>query len=174
MYDRFAGGRERALGMLERAFGAPGNMASAECVWVVELDREPAGAMAAFPVEEAAGRSRAFLRIALRSSPIWRWPASLRLYQAGGRASPTPPPSAFYVDALATDARFRRSGAARALLAEAERQARERSLPCVALDTTIPNGVARALYARAGYEEVEERAPTHGLPGFVALVKRLG
>jgi ribosomal protein S18 acetylase RimI-like enzyme len=174
MYNRFAGGRERALRMLERAFAAPGNMASADCVWIAEVDGEPAAAMAAFPVEEAAARSRAFLRIALRSSPVWRWPASLRLYRAGGRASPSPPASAFYVDALATDTRFRRRGAARALLAEAERQARERSLPSVALDTTIPNQVARALYAREGYEEVDERAPTHGLPGFVALVKRLG
>ena len=40
MYDRFAGGRERALRMLGRAFAAPGNMASAECVWVAELDAE--------------------------------------------------------------------------------------------------------------------------------------
>lgn len=173
MYDRFTGGRERALRVLERAFSEPGNLASSECVWVAEVDGELAAAMAGFPVDEAARRSRAFLRLALRGSRPWRWPVSLRLYQVGGQASPSPPASAFYIDALATAERFRRRGAARALLAEAERQARARKLPCVALDTTIPNQTARALYAREGYDEVAYRPAARGLPGFVALVKRL-
>ncbi|MGH2804014.1 MAG: GNAT family N-acetyltransferase [Thermoleophilaceae bacterium] len=129
--------------------------------------------MAAFPVDEAAARSRAFLRLALRGAPPWRWPAALYLYWAGGRAAPTPPASAFYVDALATDPALRRRGAARALLAEAERQARERGLPAVALDTTISNEPARRLYASEGFDEVAYRPPGRGLPGFVALVKPL-
>ena len=33
------------------------------------------------------------------------------------------------------------------------------------------NEGARALYAAAGYDEVAYRAPAHGLPGFVALLK---
>jgi ribosomal protein S18 acetylase RimI-like enzyme len=173
MYDRFSGGRERALRVLERAFETPGNLASAECVWVAELDGEIGAAMAAFPVDEAHARSRAFLRLALRGTPIWRWPGTLWLYRAGGRASPSPPASALYIDALATEERLRRRGAARALLAEAEREARARELPCVALDTTIPNEIARALYAREGFDEVAYRPATQGLPGFVALVKRL-
>jgi GNAT superfamily N-acetyltransferase len=173
MYDRFTGGRERALRVLERAFETPGNLASAECVWVAEVDGEVGAAMAAFPVDEAHVRSRAFLRLALRGSPFWRWPGTLWLYRAGGRASPSPPASALYIDALATDERRRRRGAARALLAEAERQARARDLPCVALDTTIPNKVARAVYAREGFDEVAYRPASQGLPGFVALVKPL-
>jgi ribosomal protein S18 acetylase RimI-like enzyme len=173
MYDRFTGGRGRALRVLERAFEAPGNLASAECVWVAEVGGEIAAAMAAFPVDEAHARSRAFLRQALRGTPIWRWPATLWLYRAGGRASPSPPASALYIDALATDERSRRRGAARALLAAAEREARARNLPCVALDTTIPNEIARALYAREGFDEVAYRPASQGLPGFVALVKPL-
>ena len=173
MYDRFSGGRERALRTLEQAFSSQGNAASAERVWLAELGGEVAGAMAAFPVEEAAERSRAFLRIALRHSSPWRWPAALRLYLLGGRASPSPPDAAFYVDALATDVRFRRRGVARSLLAEADREARRRSLPCLALDTTLTNDGARALYAREGFDEVAHRPPAHGLPGFVALVKQL-
>jgi ribosomal protein S18 acetylase RimI-like enzyme len=173
MYDRFCGGRERALRVLERAFETPGTVASAECVRVADLEGRVAGAMAAFPVDEAPARSRAFLHLVLRGSPLWRWPKVLRLYRAGGRASPSPPASALYVDALATDEGMRRRGAARALLAEAERQARAQNLPCVALDTTIPNEVARALYAREGFDEVAYRPATRGLPGFVALVKRI-
>jgi ribosomal protein S18 acetylase RimI-like enzyme len=171
MYDRFTGGRERALRTLERAFDRPPNVASADAVWVAELDGRMAGAMAAFPVEEAAARSRAFLRLALRGAPPWAWPLALRLFWLGGRASPAPPARAFYIDALAVDPAFRRRGAARALLAEADRQASSRGLRCVALDTTIENAPARALYASAGYREVASRPPRRGLPGFIALVK---
>jgi ribosomal protein S18 acetylase RimI-like enzyme len=174
MYDRFSGGRERALRVLERSLSEPGNASSAETIWIAELDEQPVGVMAAFPVDEAGDRSRAFLRLALRSSPPWRWPAALYLYWAGGRAAPTPPASAFYVDALATDPDFRRRGAARALLAEAEREARRRRLPAIALDTTIDNAPARALYGREGYDEVAYQPAARGLQGFVALVKPLG
>jgi len=173
MYDRFAGGRGRALRVIERSLGQPGNASSAEVIWVAEVDGEVAGAMAAFPVSEAPTRSRSFLRLALRLAPPWRWPAALYLYWAGARAAPTPPHSAFYVDALATDPGLRRRGAARALLAEAVRQARDRRLPAVALDTTISNQPARALYASEGFGEVAYRPSGRGLPGFVALVKRL-
>jgi ribosomal protein S18 acetylase RimI-like enzyme len=173
MYERFSGGRERALANLERAFEEPGNVASEDVTWLVEVDGRPAAAMSAFPVAEAAARSRAFLGLTLRATPFWRWPATLRLYWSGGRSNPKPRNDSFYIDALATDAPFRRRGAARALLDEAERQAREHGLPAVALDTTMNNEGARALYAAAGFDEVAYRAPVRGLPGFVALVKPL-
>jgi ribosomal protein S18 acetylase RimI-like enzyme len=174
MYNRFSGSRERALRTLERSLLRPGNASSAECVWIAEIAGEPAGAMAAFPVDEAHARSRAFFRLALRRAPFWCWPSALRVFVLGGRASPSPPASAFYVDALATDVRFRRRGIARALLAEADRQAHARNLPRVALDTALENEAARALYASEGFEEVAYRPPARGLPGFVALVKELG
>jgi ribosomal protein S18 acetylase RimI-like enzyme len=173
MYARFSGGRERALATLARAFEEPGNVASGEVTWLVELDGRPAAAMAAFPVAEAATRSRAYLGLTLRGTPFWRWPGTLRLYWSGGRSNPKPRNDSFYIDALATDTAFRRRGAARALLEEAERQAREHGLPAIALDTTMNNEGARALYAAAGYDEVAYRAPTRALPGFVALLKPL-
>jgi len=171
MYMRFSGGRERALATLERAFGEAGNVASGEIAWVVEVDGRPAAAMTAFPVSEAATRSRAFLGLALRGTPAWRWPRTLRLYWAGGHANPKPREDSLYIDALATDQEFRRRGAARALLDEAERQAREHGLPAVTLDTAMNNEGARALYAATGFDEVAYRAPARGLPGFVALVR---
>ena len=173
MYDRFAGGQERALRLLERSLAEPGNASSAEVVWVAEVDGRVAAAMAAFPVDEAVSRSAAFLRLALRGVPPWKWPRTLMLYWAGARAAPSPPSPSFYVDALATGPALRRRGAASALLAEAERQARRRGLAAVALDTTVGNSEARALYARAEFEEVAYRPAGRGLPGFVALVKRL-
>jgi ribosomal protein S18 acetylase RimI-like enzyme len=174
MYMRFSGGRERALATLERAFAEPGNLASGEIAWLAEVDSRPAAAMAAFPVSEAAARSHAYLGHTLRGTPFWRWPGVLRLYWVGGRASPRPRENSLYIDALATDPDFRRRGAARALLEQAEHEARAQGLPAVSLDTTMSNDGARALYASAGYDEVAYRAPSRGLPGFVALVKPLG
>lgn len=173
MYDRFAGGSDRALALLERSLAEPGNASSADVVWLAELDGRVAAAMAAFPVGEALARSRAFLRLSMRVASPRRWPVALYLYWAAARASPTPPAEALYVDALATAPAFERRGAARALLAEAERQARTRGLAAVALDTTISNEPARTLYAGEGYREVSYRAAGRGLPGFVALVKPL-
>ena len=172
-YDRFAGGRERAIRLLRRAFAAAGTSASAEVVTVCELEGRTAGALAAFPVEETALRATRFLRLALRTIPAWRWPGALWLYWAGARAVPSPPGAALYVDALATSASARRHGVARALLGEAERQARDLALPAVALDTALDNRAARSLYLGAGFDEVAYKAPARGLPGFVALVKEL-
>jgi ribosomal protein S18 acetylase RimI-like enzyme len=173
MYDRLAGGASRAPRVIERAFAEPGNNASAEVVAVADLDGEVAAAMAAFPAEEAERRAWAFQRLTLRSIPPWRWAGSLWLYWVGGRAAPQPPNECLYIDALASDPHHRRRGAASVLLAEAERRARELGLGQLALDTSLDNRAARALYLGAGYEEVAYRAAGRGLPGFVALVKEL-
>jgi ribosomal protein S18 acetylase RimI-like enzyme len=171
MYERYSGGRMRALATIRRAFEEPGTVASCEVVWVAELDGRIAAAMAAFPVAEAAERSRVYLRLTLRGTAFWRWPATLRLYLAGGRASPNPREDSLYIDALATDPAFRRRGAAQALIEQAAHEAGARSLPAVTLDTTLNNEAARALYARAGFDEVAYRAAGRGLPAFVALVR---
>ncbi len=174
MYDRFAGGPERAQAVLRMAFGHPGSNASAEVIWVAELDDEVAAAMAAFPVDETPSRARALLSLTLRSLPPWRWPATLRLYYAGARAAPPPPLRSFYVDALATEPGRRRRGAALALLEAAAVRAGSLGLSAVSVDTGIDNAAARALYLRAGFEEVASRPGSGGLPGFVSLVRPLG
>lgn len=173
MYDRFTGGRGRAIRLLGRAFEGSGNNASREVISVAEMNGRVAGALAAFPVEETVTRAGAFLRLALRSIPPWRWPGAMWLYWSGARAVPNPPDAAFYVDALAVEESLRRRGAARALLAAAEVRARELELSSIALDTSLDNKAARALYLSAGYDEVAYRPAGRGLPGFVALVKRL-
>jgi ribosomal protein S18 acetylase RimI-like enzyme len=174
VYDRFAGGAERAQAVLRNAFGRTGSNASAEVIWVAELNGEVAAAMAAFPVEETPRRARAFLGLTLRSLPPWRWPATLRLYYAGSRAAPPPPPRSFYVDALATEPDKRRRGAALALLDAAAVRAGSLGLTAVSIDTGLDNEAARTLYRRAGFEEVASRPGSGGLPGFVSLVRPLG
>jgi ribosomal protein S18 acetylase RimI-like enzyme len=173
LYDRYAGGRERALRLLRRAFDESGNNTSREVVTVAEREGGVVGVLAAFPVEENVRRAAAFMRLTLRTIPPWRWPGALWVYWAGARATPAPPMSALYIDALATDPSHRRRGVASALLQEAERQARTAELRSVALDTSLDNKAARALYLGAGYQEVAYRAPGRTLPGFVAFVKEL-
>lgn len=173
MYDRLAGGADRAPRVIESAFGVPGTNASAEVITVAELDGEVAAAMASFPAEEAGDRSSAFQRHTLRSIPPWRWPASLWLYWIGTRAAPQPPNECLYIDALATSPDRRRRGAARALLADAETRARRQGRRQLALDTSLDNKPARALYLAEGFDEVAYRPAGRGLPGFVALVKEL-
>jgi ribosomal protein S18 acetylase RimI-like enzyme len=170
IYDRFAGSADRARAILTRAFAESGNVASREVAWVAELDGGTAAAMTAFPIAEGPERSRAFIRIALRRVPFWRWGRTLRLYSAGTQVARD---ESLYIDALATEPALRRRGAARALLDEAEREAHARGLGSVTLDTTLDNDAARALYASAGYDEVAYRAATRAMPGFVALVKPL-
>ena len=140
---------------------------------MAETGGEVIGALAAFPVEESAARAGAFLRLALRGVPPWRWPGALRIYWIGGRAVPSPPTSSLYVDALAVVEGARRRGTARALLGHAEELARALGVPSVALDMTLDNRPARSLYLSEGFEEVAYRPPRRGLPGFVALVKPL-
>jgi ribosomal protein S18 acetylase RimI-like enzyme len=171
LYDRYAGGPERALRLLGRAFARPGTNASAEVVSVAEVDGRVAGAMAAFPVDEALARARRFLRVSAATLPPWRWPAALAIYRRGSSAAPIPPARSLYVDGLATDPRARRRGAARALLAAADRRAAVLGLASVALDTTLDNEPARTLYETAGFELAGRVQPARGLPGFVGYVK---
>lgn len=173
MYDRYAGSRKLAERAIRRALGREDNTASADVVWVAELDGGVAGVMAAMPYDEWTPRAHRFLRVTLRSIPPWRWPAALWLYRASGRTSPQPPEACFYIDSLATATAQRRLGVARALLAEAERETLDRGLRSVALDTWIDNKPARALYLSAGYEEVAYTPAVSGLPGGVSLLKEL-
>ena len=83
-----------------------------------------------------------------------------------------------YVDAwhvmnVAVAVAHRRRGVARALLEEAERQARELDMRYLALDTWIDNHAARSLYAGAGFQEVAQTRGQGLLPGGVSLIKEL-
>ena len=172
-YDQFAGDRPQALALLERAFRRKDNTASCETVRVAVIEGRVVGAIATFPSAEGDRRARRFLRIALRVLDPWRWSEARRIFRIGEDATPPPPPGALYVDALATDAALRRRGAARALLADAERRAREDGLTAVALDTGQTNAAARALYEASGFLVTAERGPDLELPGVVAYVKRV-
>ena len=167
MYDVYAGGRRRALRILNAAYGRHGNSASREVVWVAEIGGVVAGVLAAFPVAEGDARASRFLRVTLARTPPWKWPATLRIFHTGADLTPVPPPDSFYVDALATEVGYRRQGVASALLDEASRLARDSGCRAVALDTAATNTAAQALYERAGFSVTERRPPRGPIPGIV-------
>lgn len=173
MLELFAGDRDSSLRVLAAAFARPGNAVSREAVWIAERDGERAGAMAAFPAAELERRARRFLRVLLLRTPPWTWRESIRLHRLGSEVAPPPPLESLYIDSLATAARHRRRGVARALIEVAEREARRLGLPALSLETSLDNSPGRALYEAAGFEAAEERAPRAGLPGFVGYVKAL-
>jgi GNAT superfamily N-acetyltransferase len=169
----FGGGREGGLRLIESAFARPGSDSSREVVTVAVLEGRLAGAMAAFPVREADARRDRLVRHAMLRRAPWYWLSIRRLARHGASAAPKPPDDAFYVDALATAAGFRRRGVALALLRDAERQARARGFPSLALDTRAENQGARALYERFGFELGEQRPAAPPVPALVGYVKRL-
>jgi ribosomal protein S18 acetylase RimI-like enzyme len=172
-FDFFGGSRGGGLRLIASAFTREGTDNSREVVTVAELDGRLAGAMAAFPVSEAEKRRDRLIRHAMRRRAPWHWLAIWRLAQQGSDAAPKPPKEAFYVDALATGPDFRRRGVARALLCDAERQARERGLPWLALDTRAENEGARRLYEQFGFDIGEEKPASPPIPALVGYVKRV-
>jgi ribosomal protein S18 acetylase RimI-like enzyme len=170
----FGGSERRGLKLIEAAFSTTGTDCARDVVTLAELDGRVVGAMAAFPATEGDERRRQFTRLAMRRRPPWRWPRIARVARNGARRSPTPPANALYIDALATAEGYRRRGVAEALLGEAERRAREGGFGSLALDTTVANSPARALYERFGFEVSQEVPASPPIPALVGYVKKLG
>jgi ribosomal protein S18 acetylase RimI-like enzyme len=155
-YDLFAGDRDRALRLLAATIDRPGNDTSRDGIVVAEVDGEIAGALAAFPASEGSKRRWSFIRQVLRRRAPWHWPRLLHVARTGDELDPDPPADALYIDALATDERFRRRGVASALLGAADERARALGLKRLALDTTASNTGARALYEGSGFRLTAE------------------
>ena len=177
-YTAYAGGPRRAQRLLRRLYPLAGHTASWEVCRVAEADGAVVGVLAAFPSDAGDALARRFVRLTLAYSAPWRVPALFRHLRATAAVSPHPPAGMLYVDALATAPSHRRRGVARALLADAERQAADAGLAGVALDTGIENHPARALYERSGYlsrglrpAPDERTARAVGGSGFIGYVK---
>jgi ribosomal protein S18 acetylase RimI-like enzyme len=166
-YDLYMGDRERSLKLLAASIAAPGNDTSRDGVVVAEIGGEVAGAVASFPAYEGERRRRRLIHMVLRRRAPWHWPRLLRLARMGEDLDPEPPARALYVDALATDGRFRRRGVATALLGAAEERARALGLTTLALDTTAANSGARALYEGFGFRLTGELPAGPVIPAIV-------
>jgi len=159
-YNAYAGSAQRALRVLGAVYPRRAHTASYEICHVAELRGKVVGAMAAFPAPNGERLARRFLGLTLPRLPVWRWPIVLRHLQASAEVTPSPPPDALYVDALAVAEEARRQGVATALLATADELARDAGVAGVALDTGLENTAAQALYDTIGFERRgERRAP---------------
>ena len=179
-YTAYAGSEKRALSLLQAVWREPGHAASYECCRVAISEDRIVGLVSGFPVGDGDRLSRRFIKLTLRRLPPWRWPGTYRHLRAAGNVSPHPPLDAYYVDALAVDAGWRRRGVAQRLLKDAEGEAQRAGLHRLALDTGVHNAPARALYQAYGFDQREiRRAPDErtakalGGPGFVAYLKAL-
>ena len=101
LHDRFAGGRERALRLIETAFDGTGNSGSAEVVRVAEVDGRPAGVMGCYPGWEGAERAAAYA-VGLRAVRCCAGRRCCAFVYRMQRAIPESPHEALYIDALAT------------------------------------------------------------------------
>jgi ribosomal protein S18 acetylase RimI-like enzyme len=179
-YDAFAGSEERARRLLAALWDQRGHTASWEICAVAVAGDALVGALAGYPVAEGDRLARRFLRLAIPRLPARQWPAVWRHLRAAGRLAPLPPAGAFYIDALAVEAGWRRRGVAAALLDDAAMRARAAGLSGIALDTGLDNAGAQALYERFGFESREVRRVTSdamaravGGRGFVGYYRRL-
>jgi ribosomal protein S18 acetylase RimI-like enzyme len=177
-YDAYAGDPRRAFRMLEAVYPERGHAASFERCRVALAGDEIVGVIAGFPVPEGDRLARRFVRLTVPRLPPWAWPRTMRHLRAAGHLSPQPPADAYYVDALAVSAAWRRRGIARALLDDAAQEAVRAGLSGLALDTGMHNEPARALYRAYGFHEngvrrarSDRAARAVGGPGFVAYFK---
>src|SRR6478735_8597431 len=138
-YTAYAGTEQRALKLLGTVFARPGHAASYEFCRVALLNNRVVGVVAGFPVRHADRLSRRFVSMTLRRLPPWALPGTFKHLRAAGNVSPHPPLDAFYVDALAVDAAFRRRGVAKRLLEVAEGEALTAGCTRIALDTGLHN-----------------------------------
>lgn len=180
-YDAFAGGRERALTLLDELYPHGRHSASHDVCTVAEIDGRVVGAMASFPAADGDRQARRLLRMCFARMAPWRWPRTAGHLRAASLVSPLPPTDSFYVDALAVVPWARRAGVARSLLECAEGLAVHAGCRSVALDTGVDNEGARRAYEACGFELRTERlapddrtARAVGGRGFVSYVKTLG
>ena len=177
-YDAYAGGESNALAMLRALWPKRGHAASFDHCRLALAGDEIVGLLAGFPVREGDPLARRFVRLSFPRLPPWTWPRTLAHLRAAGELSPHPPADAYYVDALAVSAKWRRRGIASLLLDHAGDDAKRHGLSGLALDTGLHNDGARALYQAYGFAEREIRrarnakaANAVGGPGFVGYFK---
>jgi ribosomal protein S18 acetylase RimI-like enzyme len=165
MFEQIARDRERALRMIEADLRA----GMLDATWVAEVAGTVAGAIVAYPYRDDAARVRTLLRVVLRRSPPWRWPAVARVFWRGHRAGLRHDRDALYVDGLGVDPAFRRRGVASALLEHVAQAAAMKGLSGVSLNSAETNEAAVALYRRLGFEVADvapARPPTPALLEF--------
>src|SRR3954452_16193743 len=136
-YTAYAGSEKRALALLQAVFKEPTHAASYDCCTVAYVDSELVGVVAGFPVTSGDRLSRRFIQLTLPKLPPWRWWGTFLHLRAAGNVAPSPPPDAYYVDALAVAPGWRRQGIAKRLLDVAHEHARHAGLDRLALDTGL-------------------------------------
>jgi ribosomal protein S18 acetylase RimI-like enzyme len=176
-----AGGAERATQLGVALFRAGLGRTPHDETYLATLGGRPVGVLLGrrtggnFPIPARAVPT--LLRCVLRLYSLGELPGLLHRVRLRSRLDFPIPSESFHVVELHVDPRHRGLSIGTALLRHAERRAEE--LGCRVLNlTTAASNPARRLYARLGFEQIDERAvpgyePITGTTGRVFMEKRL-
>ena len=169
--------RERGARALSDYFRLPGNRFSYQFSYIASVDERIAGLLLIFP---------GFLFSKLCNTMIWQMP---KVYSFGEiiefvrrtiilRDEEDVQKDELYIAHLSVSKEFQRQGVGRALLAFAEKKARDNGIGKLSLTAEQENTNAVNLYLKLGYRVVKtfehpHQIPLTGSPAYVKMIKDL-
>jgi ribosomal protein S18 acetylase RimI-like enzyme len=160
------GDEARAVATLCAAFARESGPFSFTLTLIAE-DTTLAGLVLGYPLRARDALERAIFPLILARYKPWELPRLTARGLAAARLQAPLPDDAWYLSDLAVPPERRGAGIGRALLDEALRRASASGFSRVGLHVSSANASARALYARAGFTDLETR-------GDAALEKKFG
>ncbi len=168
---------EGTIRVLRVLFRKPGHLLSYQFSTLAEAGGEIAGIAQSLP---SADLAKATVRLVRVCGKCFGLRSALRLAWRGFPLAlePDAEPGELYVNTLAVASSHRKHGVGRALLENAERQARELGLPVCSLSVMLHNSGAKKFYEQVGYRAVRKHisrlhAPGVKYTGFYRMIKPL-
>jgi ribosomal protein S18 acetylase RimI-like enzyme len=166
---------EGTIRVLAVLFREPGHLLSYQFSTLAEAAGKIVGIAQSLPSADLAKATARMVRVCgkcfgLRSALRLAWRGFPLAFE------PDAEPGEWYVNTLAVASSRRNRGVGRALLENAERQARERSLPVCSLSVMLHNTGAKKFYEQVGYRAVRKhisrfRSPGVKYTGFYRMIK---
>ncbi len=168
-------GRAGTVRVLAILFREKGHLFSYQFSTLAVMGEEVVGIAQSYPADELW---KAGARLVRACAKCFGLGAAIRMAWRSYPLAfePDAKPGEFYVGTLAVDPTHRNRGIGRALLMDAERQARKRGLPVCSLSVMLHNADALRFYKRAGFREdlryeTRLRAPGVQYTGFYRMIK---
>jgi len=175
--DYLLGGsnREETVRLLALLFREGGHLLSFQFSTLAELEGKVIGIAQAVPESDL---SKVTIQLVRASAKCFGLRAALRLAWRGFPLAfeGDSEPGEYYVNTLAVESAHRNRGAGRALLADAERRAREKNISTLSLSVMLQNADALRFYQRVGFRMDRKvisrlRVPGVQYNGFYRMIK---
>jgi ribosomal protein S18 acetylase RimI-like enzyme len=167
--------RTTAQDFLAHAFTCAGGGFGYAIHWVVELDGAVVGTAAGYTGSDARRFMLPAIGQIFHCYGLWgSWPVLGRGLRIEQIIVPPRGPGYYYIANVGIAPELRGRGLGQWLLEHLHTEARERGATTLALDVSVENPRAEALYRRMGYEEVREvRSNLRNDTGYVANHRRM-